>query len=41
LLPSPQSYFKDLPDPRRVMLNKLHKLEDIVMLTLSAVVSRF
>jgi predicted transposase YbfD/YdcC len=38
LLPSPQSYFKDLPDPRRVTLNKLHKLEDIVMLTLSAVV---
>jgi predicted transposase YbfD/YdcC len=38
LLLSPQSYFKDLPDPRRTTRNKLHKLEDIIMLTLSAVV---
>jgi DDE_Tnp_1-associated len=38
LLPSPQSHFKNLPDPRRNTRNKLHKPEDIVMLTLSAVV---
>lgn len=38
MLPNPQSYFKDLPDPRRTTRNKLHKLEDIVMLTLCGLV---
>lgn len=34
----PQSFFADLPDPRRSTRNKLHPLRDIVMLTLYAVV---
>jgi predicted transposase YbfD/YdcC len=38
LLPSPQNYFKDLPDPRRTTRNKLHKLQDIIMLTLCALI---
>jgi predicted transposase YbfD/YdcC len=38
LLPSPQNYFTDIPDPRRTTRNKLHKLDDIVMLTLCAVI---
>ena len=38
MLPSPQSFFKDILYPRRTTRNKLHKLEDIIMLTLSAVV---
>ena len=37
MLPNPLPYFSDLPDPRRETRNKLHKLEDIVMLTLCAV----
>jgi predicted transposase YbfD/YdcC len=37
MLPDPRSYFADLPDPRRETRNKLHKLEDIVMLTLCGV----
>lgn len=37
MLPDPRPYFTDLPDPRRETRNKLHKLEDIVMLTLCAV----
>jgi len=37
MLPDPRPYFSDLPDPRRTTRNKLHKLEDIVMLTLCAV----
>jgi predicted transposase YbfD/YdcC len=39
MLPNPQSYFADLPDPRRETKNKLHKLEDIVMIVLCAVLS--
>ena len=37
MLPNPFLYFVDLPDPRRETRNKPHKLEDIVMLTLCAV----
>jgi len=37
MLPNPAPYFADLPDPRRETKNKLHKLEDIVMITLCAV----
>ena len=37
MLPDPRPYFTQLPDPRRETRNKLHKLEDIVMLTLCAV----
>ena len=37
MLPNPQPFFADLPDPRRETRNKLHKLEDIVMLTLCVV----
>ena len=37
MLPNPAPYFAALPDPRRETRNKLHKLEDIVMLTLCAV----
>jgi len=29
MLPNPQAYLKNLPDPRRETKNKLHKLEDI------------
>lgn len=41
MLKTPQQYFADLPDPRRETRNKLHKLEDIVMLTLCAIISGF
>jgi len=34
---NPQRHFAKLPDPRRTTRNKLHKLEDIVMITLCAV----
>lgn len=37
MLSDPRPYFTDLPDPRRETRNKLHKLEDIVMITLCAV----
>jgi hypothetical protein len=39
MLPNPQPYFANLPDPRRETKNKLHKLEDIVMSVLCAVLS--
>jgi predicted transposase YbfD/YdcC len=39
MLPNPQPYFANLPDPRRETKNKLHELEDIVMIVLCAVLS--
>ena len=39
MLPDPRPYFADLPDPRRETKNKLHKLHDILMIVLCAVVS--
>jgi predicted transposase YbfD/YdcC len=41
MLANPQTYFADLPDPRRQTRNKLHKLEDIVMITLCAILCGF
>ena len=41
MLANPQTYFANLPDPRRQTRNKLHKLEDIVMITLCAILSGF
>lgn len=41
MLPNPLPYFSELPDPRRQTRNKLHKLEDIVMITLCAVLSGY
>lgn len=41
MLHLPQSHFANLPDPRRQTRNKLHKLEDIVMITLCAVLCGF
>lgn len=41
MLRNPQSFFADLPGPRRETRNKLHKLEDIVMITLCAVLGGF
>ena len=35
----PRPYFADLPDPRRETRNKLHKLGDILMIVLCAVLS--
>lgn len=35
----PRPYFADLPDPRRATQNKLHKLHDILMIVLCAVLS--
>ncbi len=35
----PRPYFADLPDPRRETRNKLHKLHDILMMVLCAVLS--
>ena len=32
MLPNPQAYLKELPDPRQETKNKLHKLEDILVL---------
>ena len=37
MLPNPLPFFAELPDPRRETRNKLHKVEDIVMITLCAV----
>lgn len=37
----PLNYFADLPDPRRQTRNKLHKLKDIVMITLRAILCGF
>jgi predicted transposase YbfD/YdcC len=39
MLPNPQPYFADLNDPRRETKNKLHALNDIVMIVLCAVLS--
>jgi len=39
MLPDPRPYFTDISDPRRETRNKLHKLQDIVMITLCAVIS--
>jgi hypothetical protein len=39
MLPDPRPYFADLTDPRRETKNKLHKLSDIVMIVLCAVLS--
>jgi hypothetical protein len=39
MLPNPLPYFQDLKDPRRETQNKLHKLSDIVMIVLCAVLS--
>jgi len=39
MLPDPRPYFADIPDPRRETRNKLHKLQDIVMIVLCAVIS--
>jgi hypothetical protein len=41
MLNTPQRHFADLPDPRRTTRNKLHKLEDIVMIPLYAVLCGF
>lgn len=41
MLANPQTYFAELPDPRRQTRNKLHKLEDIVMITLCAILCGF
>ena len=39
MLPNPMPYFEDQKDPRRETKNKLHKLSDIVMIVLCAVLS--
>ena len=39
MLPNPQAYLKELPDPRRETKNKLHKLEDILMIVLCSLLS--
>lgn len=39
MLPDPRPYFADLPDPRRDTKNKLHPLNEIVMIVLCAVLS--
>ena len=39
MLPDPRPYFEELSDPRRETRNKLHKLHDILMIVLSAVLS--
>lgn len=41
MLPNPLPFFVHLPDPRRETRNKLHKVEDIVMITLCAVLGGF
>jgi predicted transposase YbfD/YdcC len=41
MLPNPLPFFIHLPDPRRETRNKLHKVEDIVMITLCAVLGGF
>lgn len=41
MLTSPHAHFARLPDPRRQTRNKLHKLEDIVMISLCAVLCGF
>lgn len=39
MLPNPMPYFQELKDPRRETKNKLHKLSDILMIVLCAVLS--
>jgi len=39
MLPDPRPYFAELGDPRRQTRNRLHKLQDIVMIVLCAVIS--
>ncbi|QFY44721.1 ISAs1 family transposase [Candidatus Methylospira mobilis] len=39
MLPDPRLYFAELNDPRRETRNKLHKLSDILMIVLCAVLS--
>jgi hypothetical protein len=39
MLPDPRPYFADLPDPRRETRNKLHKLNDLLMIVFCAVLS--
>jgi hypothetical protein len=39
MLPDPRPYFANLPDPRWETRNKLHPLNDIVMIVLCAVLS--
>lgn len=39
-LPDPRPYCATLPDPRRAARNQLHRLEDILMITLCAVLGR-
>lgn len=39
MLPDPRPYFADLSDPRRETRNKLHKLNDIIMIVFCAVLS--
>lgn len=41
MLPNPQPFFATLLDPRRETRNKLHKLIDIVMITLCAVLGGY
>lgn len=41
MLPNPHPFFADLPDPRRDTRNRLHKLVDIVMITLCAVLGGY
>ena len=41
MLPNPLPYFAELPHPRRETRNKLHKLTDIIMITLCAVLGGF
>jgi hypothetical protein len=40
MLPNLQPYFADLADPRRETKNKLHKLQDIVMIVRNFSISR-
>ncbi|MDY6994498.1 MAG: transposase family protein [Pseudomonadota bacterium] len=39
ILPNPLPYFERVPDPRRETKNKLHRLTDIIMITLCGLLS--
>lgn len=39
MLPDPRPYFAELADPRRATKNKLHPLQDILMIVFCAVLS--
>ena len=41
MLPNPQPYFIGLVDPRRDTRNRLHALQDIIMITLCATLCGF